>query len=431
MGLEQQQAPLELIERVAISDEALGKTLAELGERANLAEVVVLSTCLRTEIYAVVERFHEGVEELRGYLEELAGSSPGDMDELVTVRFDDDVVTHVFEVASGLRSSLLGETEVLGQVRRALERAVEERVCGPVLGTLFKRAIQVGRLVRSSTGIARGTTSLAHAAVELADGRLEGSWSGRRVLVVGAGTMARGVVEALGGLDGVPELVVANRTRARAEALARRLDGRAVGLAELAGELDQADVAFVATGAPAPVLGPSLLAATSASHPRGEVGGLSPRQGGASQKVVVDLGVPRSVEPSLGRGDGVELLDMDALVAFTEAAQAARHQELGRAQAIVGREVERYHADTRARGAAPLVSALRSRVDDARRMEIERQRRKASLAGLGDEHWEQIDAITRTVLSKVLHEPSVVLKETAGTPRGERLSEALRALFGL
>ncbi|MDA8183133.1 MAG: glutamyl-tRNA reductase [Acidimicrobiales bacterium] len=429
VGLEQKQAPLELLERVAIPDEMLGKALASLARRPNLAEVVVLSTCLRTELYAVVERFHEGVEELQDYLIGLAGGDDDLVSSHLTVRFDDEVVNYLFEVASGLRSSLLGETEVLGQVRRALERAQEERASGPVLEGLFRRAVQAGRRVRASTSISRGTTSLAHAAVELAGAELAApgptrtgiaaqgtpqGLAGRNVVVIGAGTMATGVVEALAGLDPPCEVVVANRTPGRARSVASLVEGRGVPLAALGECLADADAVFVATGAPAPVLHAEVL-----GSPPG-----SPRR-----RVVVDLGVPRDVDPAVGEADGVSLLDMDDLTAFTSAAMAGREAEVADAARIVAEEVERYYADVRARGAAPIVAALRSHVEAIREAEIARRRKAGSAAG--DEQWDKVDELTRSVIAKVLHEPSMVLKESAGTPRGERLAEAVRLLFGL
>ncbi len=429
VGLEQKQAPLELLERVAIPDEMLGKALASLARRPNLAEVVVLSTCLRTELYAVVERFHEGVEELQDYLIGLAGGDDDLVSSHLTVRFDDEVVNYLFEVASGLRSSLLGETEVLGQVRRALERAQEERASGPVLEGLFRRAVQAGRRVRASTSISRGTTSLAYAAVELAGAELAApgptrtgiaaqgtpqGLAGRNVVVIGAGTMATGVVEALAGLDPPCEVVVANRTPGRARSVASLVEGRGVPLAALGECLADADAVFVATGAPAPVLHAEVL-----GSPPG-----SPRR-----RVVVDLGVPRDVDPAVGEADGVSLLDMDDLTAFTSAAMAGREAEVADAARIVAEEVERYYADVRARGAAPIVAALRSHVEAIREAEIARRRKAGSAAG--DEQWDKVDELTRSVIAKVLHEPSMVLKESAGTPRGERLAEAVRLLFGL
>ncbi|HEY5252364.1 MAG TPA: glutamyl-tRNA reductase, partial [Acidimicrobiales bacterium] len=235
VGLEHHRTPLELLERVAVAEEALGKTLGALHDRSNLSEVVVLSTCLRTELYAVVERFHEGVADLQEFLATSAGTTVEVIEEHQSVLFDDAVTVHLFEIAAGLQSSVLGETEVLGQVRRAAERAEAERAAGPVLSGLFQRAVKAGRKVRSQTAIARGATSLSHVAVDLARDRLGGTLAGKSVLVVGAGTMGEGIVDALGPGPGGPAVVVANRTIDRAEELAGRVGGQSVGMAGLAG----------------------------------------------------------------------------------------------------------------------------------------------------------------------------------------------------
>ncbi|HUY21371.1 MAG TPA: glutamyl-tRNA reductase [Acidimicrobiales bacterium] len=420
VGLEQHQVPLDVLERVTIPEEDLGKTVASLRDRANLAEVVVLSTCMRTELYAVVERFHEGVTDLQEYLAGVAGAPLGALQDHWTVLFDDAVTTHLFEVAAGLRSSVLGETEVLGQVRRALERADAERASGPVLSGLFRHAVQAGRHVRTTTAIAQGATSLSHVAVELAASRLGGSLAGRHVLVVGAGEMGEGMVDALGGHGDLAQVVVANRTARRASILAARVGGTGVGLAGLPEALAATDVVLVSTGAALPVLGPDVLA------PACEARAATP---GRSPLVVVDLSVPRNVDPAVREVPGVELLDMDDLTEHAERALAGRRAELSGAREIVRQEVERYRAEERARGAAPVVSALRGRMEELRLAELERHRGR--LADLDDRQWQEVGAVVRDVLAKLLHNPTVAVKDAAGTPRGERLVEALRTLFDL
>ncbi len=418
VGLEQHQVPLDVLERVAIPENDLGKVVAGLRDRANLVEVVVLSTCMRTELYAVVERFHEGVTDLQEFLAAMAGSPAQALDGRWTVFFDDAVAGHLFEVAAGLRSSVLGETEVLGQVRRAAERAQAEHASGPVLTSLFRHAVQAGRHVRSTTAIAQGATSLSHVAVELAASRLGGSLSARGVVVVGAGEMAEGVVDALGS-DGDPaRVVVVNRTVGRAAALADRVGGTAVGLGGLEDALAGADVVFASTGAALPVLEAEMLASASAA-----------RAGAPVPLLIVDLGVPRNVDPAVAGLEGIELLDMDDLTEHAERAMAGRRAELSAAQEIVFHEVERYRAEERSRGAAPVVSALRARVEELRRSELERHRGRR--AGLDEGQWQEVDSVVRDVLAKLLHHPTVAVKEAAGTPRGERLVEALRTLFDL
>jgi glutamyl-tRNA reductase len=417
VGLEHPRTPLELLERVAVPNEALAKTLGMLRDHSNLSEAVILSTCLRTELYAVVERFHEGVADLQELLAAIAGTTVDVLDEHVIVLFDDDVTVHLFEVAAGLRSVALGETEVLGQVRRAAERAESDRASGPVLAGLFRRAVQAGRRVRSSTEIARGPTSLPHVAVDLAGSNLGGSLAGKRVVVVGAGETAEGVLDALKE-RGVEEIVVANRTTARAKSLAVRAGGRAVGLLALPRVLADADAVIVTTGASMPLLDASQLEKATArtnAHDR--------------NLVVIDMGMPRNVHPSASALENVVLFDMEDLSSHAELALIGRQGELTAAHQIVLQEVERYRANERARSAAPVVSALRQRLDELLRAELVRHRSR--LAGLDEQQRQVVEAVARDVLAKLAHPPTVVLKEAAGTPRGERLVEALRTLFDL
>jgi glutamyl-tRNA reductase len=422
VGLEHRHAPLELLERVTVADVDLPKALGRLRDHPNMGEAVILSTCLRTEVYAVVERFHDGVAELQEFLAAVGGCPLSAIEEHQSIRFDDDVPGHLFTVAAGLDSAVIGESEVLGQVRRAWQAAQREGVAGPILSALFRRSIEAGKRVRSETAIARGITSLSHAAVALASARRPGGLAGARVVVVGAGEMGQGVADALSGHD-VGSLVVVNRTSERSDALVRGLrdDLRATvqtrKLGALAHELASCDVLFTTVGTTHPLVDTAMLASALADAQA------------ASPMVIVDLGMPRNVEPAGADLEGVELADMDDLRASVADALSGRREELSSAQAIVTEEVERYRIATRARDAAPVVSSLRSRVESVRQAELERRRQK--LSGLTDAQWEEVDAATRAVVAKLLHDPTVALKEASGTPRGERLVEALRTLFDL
>jgi glutamyl-tRNA reductase len=420
VGLQHTQAPLPLLEAAAIGDDDLHKVLTALSHRRNVQESVVLSTCLRTEVYAVVDRFHDAVAEIYGVLSEHAGLSVEELSEHAVIRFDDDVTAHLFAVTSGLESVVTGETEVVGQVRRAFERAQEEGACGPVLSALFRHALQTGKRVRTETGISKGTTSFSYAAVAVARGEDPGGLRDARVVVVGAGDMGFGVCRALCDIapaDAPRRVVVVNRSEKRARELVLATgDGapfemRAAALDHVAAELADADVVLTAVAAEAHVLGEQDFASVT------------------TPLLVIDLGVPRNVDPAVGSRAGVTLLDMDTLSALVARALGDRAEESVAAHAIVAVEVERFRTASRQRGAAPVVAALRARLESLRVAELERHR--AQLADLSEEEWEQVDQTTRAALAKMLHEPTMLLKETAGTPRGERLVEALRILFDL
>ncbi|HXW39537.1 MAG TPA: glutamyl-tRNA reductase [Acidimicrobiales bacterium] len=422
VGIEHRLAPLDLLERATVADADLPKALGRLVDHPNIGEAVVLSTCLRTEIYAVVERFHDGVAELQEFLATTSGRPTSAIEEHQSIRFDDDVTSHLFTVAAGLDSAVIGESEVLGQVRRAWQRAQREGAAGPILGALFRHAVEVGKRVRSETAIARGITSLSHAAVALAARRRPGGLDGASVVVVGAGEMGEGVTRALSA-HRPGSLVVVNRTSERSESLVRALPDelravvRTCGLDRLTAELADADVLFTTVGTAHPLVDRSMLAA--ATEDRSSAPGL----------VVVDVGVPRNVEPAAAELAGVVISDMDDLRASVADAVSGRRDEVARAGAIVSEEVERHRVAARARDAAPVVSALRARVEGLRRQELERRRQRH--AGLDEAQWDEVDAATRAVVAKLLHDPTVALKEASGTPRGERLVEALRTLFNL
>jgi glutamyl-tRNA reductase len=421
VGIEHQQAPLDVLERVAMNDAEVTKALGMLRSWDNVQEAVVLSTCLRTEVYAVVDRFHDAVEQIWELLALQADLSGAEVQQHTAVRFDDDVAVHLFTVAAGLESAVLGESEVLGQVRRAWDVAHAERASGPVLAELFRHAVRTGKRVRSETGIARGTTSFSHAAIELAEEHRPGGLAGATVVVVGAGEMGSGVVRALCALPPARApagVVVVNRGAERARGLAAAVRGpvhvETLGIDALPAALAGADAVFTALHASGHVVRREHL-----SGPPGREGGL----------LVVDLGMPRNVDPAAAGTDGVTLLDMEALRAAVTRAVDERRGEAARAAEVVSEELVRYRAASRERGAAPVIGALRGRLESLRSAEMERHR--TQLGPLGADAWAQMDAVTKSVLAKVLHEPSVVLKETSGTSRGERLVEALRALFDL
>ena len=318
---------------------------------------------------------------------------------------------------------MLGESEVLGQVRRAWEKAQSEQVSGPVLGALFRHAIETGKRVRSETAIARGITSLSHAAVALAARRRRRGLEGARVLVVGAGEMGEGVAQALGG-QGVDSVVVANRTADRTEALVAGLPGtladrvRTEPVDDLGPLLAGADVVFTSVGTTLPIIDRVLLSEVVAARTAPE------------PLLVVDLGVPRNVEPAARRppGPGARGHGRRCGPRWRTPSRVVRRRRPRPAGSSATRS-SGIRVASRARDAAPIVSALRAQVEEARESAFDRQRARRS--DLTDAQWEQVDAVTRSMVAKLLHQPTVALKDAAGTPRGERLVEALRTLFDL
>lgn len=414
IGLNHRTMPLELFERLTIDDSRLPKALHEISSREHVSEAVVLSTCNRTEVYAVAERFHGAYQDIRTFLAETAYLAPEAFVDHLYVHYDREAIRHLFTVAAGLDSAVPGETEIQGQVRHAWEQAKTEATTGPVLNLLFRHALETGKRARTDTGIARGTASVSYAAVEMAAEHL-GSLDGKRVLVLGAGDMGEGMAVALASA-GVDEVRVANRTWERAVDLAQRVDGVPVHLSDLPASLAEVDVLLTSTGA------------TSIIVEHADLEPLAAERNGRPL-LIVDIAVPRDVDPSVNDLPNVTLLDMHDLRRFAQAGLAERRREVHAVERIVVDEVDRFVEASSARAAAPLVAALYARAEALRTAEMERFRSR--LAGLGPREQAAVDALTRGILAKVLHEPTVRLKDLAGTPRGERLAEALRDLYTL
>lgn len=419
VGLNQRTVPLTLLERMRVGDADLPKALADLGCRTHLSEVVLVSTCMRTEVYAVVERFHAGIGDLRSFLAQLAGVGLDELSEHLYDYFEETATSHLFEVACGLDSAVLGEGEVLSQVRHAWERAWEEGAAGPTLSGLFRHAVEVGKRARSETAIARGITSLSQAAVALAERSLGGSLAGHPTMVVGVGDLGEGMCTALAARAAKPPaspVLVANRTWSKAVELAGRIGGRPVSMADLRLAMEAVDVVLTSTGAPSVILDVDDLEAVMAAR-------------GGRPLLVVDVAVPRNVDPAVAALDGMTLLDMDDLAAFAEAGMQERRREVTRVREIIAEEVDRYLGLRAARGVAPVVVALRERAEAVRLAELERHRSR--LGVLDQRQRDAVEALTRGMVAKLLHEPTVRLKVAAASPQGESLGEALRALFDL
>ncbi|HET6773676.1 MAG TPA: glutamyl-tRNA reductase [Acidimicrobiales bacterium] len=412
IGLNHRTAPLDLLERMAIGDGQLGKALHDLTTREHISEALVLSTCNRTEVFAVAERFHGAYSDIRGFLADFSFLPPEDFSDHLYVHYDSAAAAHLMSVTAGLDSAVLGESEVQGQVKLAWERSRDEGTAGAALNLLLRHALEAGKRARTETGIGRHIASVSQAAVAMAAERL-GGVAGRTVLVMGAGEMGEGMAVALAGA-GVGQVLVANRTPARAGELAARVAGRPVPLVEVPGHLADVDVLLTSTGAQAPLLEPADIVPVMAGRPDRPL-------------LVVDIAVPRDVDPAVAEIDGVTLLDMDDVRGFAAAGIAERRREVAAVEEILNDELERYLGATSARAVAPTIVALRERAESVRAAELDRLRTRYD--DLDPRQLDMVDAVTRSMVAKLLHQPTVVLKDAAGSPRGDRLVAALRDLF--
>ncbi|MHB8262206.1 MAG: glutamyl-tRNA reductase [Acidimicrobiales bacterium] len=457
VGIDHEVAPLDLVEKVTLSNEDAIRMLASVAQKDDLYEAVVLSTCLRTEIYAVTGQFHDAVDDLAEMLSAATSTSRELLRQYLEVRFDDNAVLYIFEVAAGLRSAVPGETEVLGQVKRALEHAREAGLAGPILSNLFQHAIKAGRQVRTATDIARGPTSFAHIAAELVANELQGPLEERKIVVVGAGEMGEELATAICRHGSPLELAIFSRSAQKAKALASALVGvnaHGHGMRSLPYHLEGADAVMVSVSARSVVIDMAMVEAAvgntgtlgTGAPGKERLGRLTASSKGASSKigdarspsdgmgnlVIVDLGMPKNVDPRVVSIKGVSLFDMDWLVNQAEKTLAGRREEYEKANEIISGEIDLYRKYQRERGAVPTLAALRDKVEALRVEELSKARsRHRRSEDISESDWEEIDRITKRTLAKVLHRPTVVLKENAGTPRGEKMIEAARDLFDL
>jgi glutamyl-tRNA reductase len=413
LGVNYHTSPVTLLEKVMIPVPAMSEALRVLSSHSDIREVVVLSTCNRTEVYAVAERFHGAHTDILQFLCETSGLSADEITPHLYSQYDDDAVVHLFEVAAGIDSAVLGETEIVGQVRDAWDFAMKQGTSRSTLNLLFRYALESGKRARTETGISRSTASVAHAAVEMSE-EILGTLKGKRVLVVGAGEMGEGVAGAL-SRAGTDSITVLNRTISRAEELAKKIGARVSDFGNLESELTTADVVLACTGAGGVIIDHELMVRV--------------RQGVSTPILVVDIALPRDVAASVAELPGVTLRDLDHLSDWAQRGIDKRASEVGQVRQIIGEEVDRFLLDQTQRQAAPLVAQLREVVESIRTAEMERF--ESALSSMTPEQRELVESISHGIINKMLHVPSVRLREAAGTPQGERLSAAVRDLFSL
>ncbi len=410
IGVNHRTGPLAILERLTVARDDIGKAVVGLVRRDNIREAAVLSTCARSEVYIVAERFHGAYADVMEFLCDAGSLAPDDLHPFVFTEHDDAAARHLFEVAAGIDSVVLGESEVLGQVRVAGELARANGGARTTLDLLFRHAVRVGKRARTETGIGRGTASISHAAVEMTADHL-GTLAGLDVLVVGAGDMGAGVASALHGA-GAASITVANRTTQRGARLAARVGGRLVGFDALAECIAASDVVVTCATTEQPFVDRELMPA-----------------GRTRPLLIVDIAVPRNVDRSVAEHANVTLLDLEDLRGWADRALAARAAAATQVHTIVEEELERFLVEVSARQSAPLVAQLHERAEQVRVSEIDRFSRR--LAGLDDAERDAVDALTRSIVAKLLHGPSVRLRHDAGTPQGERNAAAVSELFGL
>lgn len=415
-GISYKTAPIELLERLSIGSGRLPKALDQLMNYQHVVEGVVVSTCNRTEVYAAVSRYHGGVGDLRNFLSEFCHVAPEDFADHVYAYYDETSVRHLFRVASGIDSMIIGETEILGQVRRAFQVADEQQAAQRVLGPVFQSALRIGRRARTETAISKNPASMSSAALGLAR-RTLGDLRGRRVAVVGAGEMGRLTTRALARV-GAAEVTVVNRTAERGEAVADELAVSFKPMDELAGVIAGADVVVFSTTATESVADEDLV--------RAAMGGSDAN--GHTPKVIIDMAVPRDVEPGVARVPGVLLYDISDLQGIVESSVGGRLEEVANVEHIIESELERFMSWESAVDIAPTVSALLAAAEDVRQSEMVRL---AAGANLSPAQRDEVERATKRIVSKLLHPPLRRAKDLSASKQGYVYLNAIRELFGL
>jgi glutamyl-tRNA reductase len=403
VGVSHRTADVALLERVTVRPGELPDLLAHLLAQPYLREALVVSTCNRFEVYAVVASFHGGLSDIGTVLAERAGVHLSDLAERLYAHYGTDAVRHAYRVSAGLDSMVIGESQILGQVRDAYAAAAEQGAAGRMLHELAQQALRVGKRVHAETGIDRAGQSIVSAALEV--GLAGVNPSGRRALVLGAGAMG-GLALATLHRAGVTDLLVTNRTPARALHLAAAYGATAAPIADLPALLAEVDIVVSATASPGPVI-------TS----------VPARQ---TPLLILDLAVPHDVEPSVTADPAVTLIDIDRL---RTAGTMATTADVALAEDIVSAEVEAFVTWHRGSDVAPTVAALRTRAEDV--VSAELRRLSARATGLTDGQRAEIAKSMHRIVQRLLHEPTVRVRQRAAQPGGEAYANLLRELFDL
>jgi glutamyl-tRNA reductase len=441
VGVSHQTAPVALLEQFAMGADDTVKALHELVGSDHVSEAIVLATCNRVEVFAEVDRFHGGVTDVSRVLARQAGATVEELSPYVTVHYEDQAVAHLFTVAAGLDSMVVGETQVLGQLRNAYALAREHGTVGRAMHPVAQRALRVGKRVHSETGIDKAGASLVSVSLDRAEERI-GSLEGRPVLVVGAGSMGALAATTLARRGAA--VTVSSRTPAHAQRLATSVEGRVADLADLPAEIAAADVLVTCTGARGIVIGTEVVARAM----RSRIGAARPDR----PLVVIDLALPRDVDPGVAAVPGVHVVDLALLQGERNGAllQGERNgallqgergadghpstspvaaDDVAAAHALIEAETALLRAERQAAAVAPTVSALRSQAAEV--VDAELLRLSTRVPDLDARARAEVARTVRRVVDKLLHEPTVRVKELASAPGGVDYADALRALFGL
>lgn len=415
LGLNHNNTPLELREQVSLSEDAIRSALARLacGHLAtSIAELVIISTCNRIELYAASS--HTVIAELEAFLSDACGIPAKEFRAYAYQYEDLDTVRHLFEVAAGLDSLVVGETQILGQIVRALELSRGQNMAGPVLNRLFQSAIHAGKRARTETGISRNPASVSSLAASLAE-RVVHPISEAQVVILGAGEMAELAVEAL-RKRGAQKILVVNRTLERAHAIADRWGAEITTFENLNDALNSADILLSSTGAPHTILSAEMVKGAMQARPHRPL-------------VLIDIAVPRDIDPDAACIPHVKLIDIDGLNAQLEDSLMHRMDEVPHVKAILAEELFKFEDYLKSLEMLPIITDIHQQADAIRMNELEKTLRR--LPDLTETERDRIEAMTQALVKQILHAPTNRLRAEASCPHAPEYASVARTLFGL
>jgi glutamyl-tRNA reductase len=417
VGLNHKTAPIELLERLSISDEQMPKALHALNGYEHVLESALLSTCNRIEVYAVVSKFHGGSQDLRNFLSDFCHVAPEDVADRLYTYHDEGAVRHLLRVAAGVDSMVVGESEILGQVRRAYQAALDHGNVHRILGQALRYALRVGKRARTETAIGRNPVSVSSAAVELARRAFDGgSLATKKVAIVGAGKMGRLAAQAL-AKAGTTDVMVVNRSEERGRELAAEFGADDRPFEELQNVISEADIVICSTTAPQTVIDRPMIEAAT--------------EGRAQDRplFLVDIAVPRDIERAVAEVPGVVLRDIYDLRGVVETSLGSRLGEVSKVESMIGEEVERFMRWERSTETAPTIASLVAKADEVRAMELNRI--DSRMREMTPEQREAVEHLSRRIVAKMLHTPIRNAKELSSSKQGHIYLSALRELFEL
>ena len=414
VGLSHKTAVTECRAKLTFPEDTIPAALGRLMSYPGIQESLIISTCNRVEIYSSVKDSAQGAESIKQFISDYHGLSRPDLEQSLYVYPDGDGVRHVFRVASSLDSLVVGEPQILGQLKDAFDLALKAKTTSTVLNKLLKKSISVAKRVRTETRLAEGAVNISYAAVELAK-KIFGTLEGKSVMLLGAGEMAELAARHLMN-NKVDKIMVANRTFERAEELAREFKGDAIRFEHFPGTMVTADILICSTGAQKPVVTYDIVRQVARERRNRPI-------------FLIDISMPPNIEAGCGDIDGVYLYNIDALQSVVDTNVQGRQQEAEKAEDIIRQEVDTYLQWERSLDAVPTIVDLREKVEDIRKRELEKT--LCQLNGIDDEQKRALEVLTQAIVNKLLHAPLVVLKQAAANPEGGDTIAIARKIFNL